>query len=186
MERFALFDEHDQPLHRTKPRPDVHRDGDWHRAAQVFVQNERGELLCHRRHPAKDLYANLWDVCVAGHVGVDERYEVCAVREVFEEIGVVIQPAELTWVRYQPVVGGDAAKGLIDREHTTVFLWRTTLQLDAFTLQSTELTELVYLSPAEIRRDLRSKRPFRQFIPLPEQYEISLARIEELTVPSRF
>jgi isopentenyldiphosphate isomerase len=185
MEHFALFDAHDRPLHRTKPRPDVHRDGDWHRAAQVFVQNERGELLCHRRHPAKDLHADLWDACVAGHVGVDESYEACAVREVFEEIGVVIQPGELTWLRYQSVVGSDAAKGLRDREHTTVFLWRTALPIGAFTPQATEISELAYLTPADIRRDLRSERPARRFIPLPDHYETSLDRIEELAVPSR-
>jgi isopentenyl-diphosphate delta-isomerase len=185
MERFALFDEYDRPLHRTKPRPEVHRDGDWHRAAQVFVQNERGELLCHRRHPAKDLYAELWDVCVAGHVGVDEPYEACAVREVFEEIGVVIQPGDLRWLCYLPVVGGDAAKGLLDREHTTIFLWRTDLPLDAFTPQLTEISELAYLAPADIRRDLRAAVPARRFIPLPGHYERSLDRIEALTAPSR-
>jgi len=37
MELIDVLDDHGQPTGIIKPKPDVHRDGDWHRCAHVWI-----------------------------------------------------------------------------------------------------------------------------------------------------
>lgn len=59
-----------------------------HRAVFVAVQSEDGCLLVHRRSKSKDLWPDWWDITVGGVVVGDETYEVAALRELNEEIGI--------------------------------------------------------------------------------------------------
>lgn len=42
-----------------KAKSDVHRDGDWHRAAHIWVITSDGRVLLQRRSPDKENYPNL-------------------------------------------------------------------------------------------------------------------------------
>ena len=66
----------------------MHRNGLWHRSAQVFLSDRDGRLLLQRRAPTKDLYAELWDYSVGEHVKPGEAYEAAARRGLAEELGV--------------------------------------------------------------------------------------------------
>jgi isopentenyldiphosphate isomerase len=59
-----------------------------HRCTYVLVFNSRGELFIHLRTPIKDVYPSYWDICVGGVLAAVETYDVGAVREIREEIGV--------------------------------------------------------------------------------------------------
>lgn len=59
-----------------------------HRAVFVVVLSSDGCLLVHRRAESKDLWPGLWDIAVGGVVVGDESYEVAAMRELDEEIGI--------------------------------------------------------------------------------------------------
>ncbi|MFA5775227.1 MAG: NUDIX domain-containing protein [Ilumatobacteraceae bacterium] len=59
-----------------------------HRAVYVVVQSEDGRLLIHRRSESKDVWPGWWDIAVGGVVIANESYEVAALRELDEEIGL--------------------------------------------------------------------------------------------------
>lgn len=59
-----------------------------HRAVFVVVLSGDGCLLVHRRSASKDLWPGWWDIAVGGVVVGDESYEVAALRELNEEIGL--------------------------------------------------------------------------------------------------
>ncbi|MEO8362979.1 MAG: NUDIX domain-containing protein [Ilumatobacteraceae bacterium] len=59
-----------------------------HRAVFVAVQSADGCLLVHRRSESKDVWPGWWDIAVGGVVDGDESYEVAAMRELDEEIGL--------------------------------------------------------------------------------------------------
>lgn len=59
-----------------------------HRAVFVVVLSSDGCLLLHRRSESKDLWPGWWDIAVGGVVIGDESYEVAAMRELNEEIGL--------------------------------------------------------------------------------------------------
>jgi len=86
-EIFDVVDERDEVIGQAS-RADVHRRGLKHRAVHVLVFNQRGELFLQKRSMAKDSCPGLWDSSASGHLDSGEVYDLCAVREVREELGL--------------------------------------------------------------------------------------------------
>jgi isopentenyldiphosphate isomerase len=128
----------------VKPRPDVHRDGDWHRVFHCWVlfrdADGEGWVVMQRRGPDKDTFPNLIDVSVGGHYAAGESIRD-GVREIHEELGL-----EVTYEALIPVgrrVSAARYLGLIDREVADVFVYETTLDLDDFRPDPDEVAGLV-------------------------------------------
>lgn len=85
-ELFETFDDCDQPL-GLMPRAQVHRQGIWHRAVNVFLFDDHGQLYIQRRSSHKDVGAGLWDLSVAEHLQPGESFEEGARRGLMEELG---------------------------------------------------------------------------------------------------
>ena len=64
-----------------------------HRCTYVFVLNDERDLYVHRRTETKDVYPGFFDVCAGGVNAAGESYQVCAGRELEEELGVRAAPA---------------------------------------------------------------------------------------------
>lgn len=88
-EIFDVVNERDEVVGRELRRI-VHRDGLRHRAVHVFVFNARGEVFLQKRSMSKDSSPGLWDSSASGHLDSGEEYDACAVRELREEIGLVV------------------------------------------------------------------------------------------------
>jgi isopentenyldiphosphate isomerase len=88
-EIFDVVNERDEVIDR-QPRREVHRLGLKHRAVHVLVFNSRGEVFLQKRSLKKDTAAGLWDSSSSGHVDSGEDYDACAVRELREEIELVV------------------------------------------------------------------------------------------------
>jgi len=86
-ELFDIVNERDEIIGRA-PRSEVHTRGLLHRAVHVLVFNARGAVFLQKRSPTKDTSPGLWDSSSSGHVDSGEDYDSCAVREVWEEIGL--------------------------------------------------------------------------------------------------
>lgn len=86
-ELFETFDDHGKPGGLV-PRTRVHREGLWHRAANVFLFRSDGRLLIQRRQPDKDVWPGAWDLSVGEHLKPGENYEQAALRGLSEELGV--------------------------------------------------------------------------------------------------
>jgi len=89
-EIFDVVNERDEVIGR-KPRSEVHRLGLLHRAVHVLVFNSRGEIFLQKRSMNKDREPGKWDSSTSGHVDSGEDYDACAVRELREEIGLIVQ-----------------------------------------------------------------------------------------------
>jgi isopentenyldiphosphate isomerase len=76
-----------------QPRGEAHRLGLKHRAVHVLVFNARGELFLQKRSLRKDNHPGKWDSSASGHVDHGESYDACAVRELKEEIGLLLDRA---------------------------------------------------------------------------------------------
>lgn len=86
-EQFETFDDDGNPT-GLKPRSEVHRNGNWHRSAQLFLYTATGNLLVHKRAADKDLYADLWDHSIGEHLQPGEDYLAGALRGAQEEFGL--------------------------------------------------------------------------------------------------
>ena len=59
-----------------------------HRACYILVFDRAGRLFVHLRTAGKDVYPSHWDVAVGGVLAAGESFDVGAVREGREELGV--------------------------------------------------------------------------------------------------
>ncbi len=87
-ELFDVVDAGDRVIGQAT-RGEVHARGLLHRAAHVFVFNSQGQLLLQQRSATKDAHPLCWTSSCSGHLDSGETYEVAAVRELKEEIGLV-------------------------------------------------------------------------------------------------
>lgn len=88
-EIFDVVNERDEVIDQ-KPRREVHARGLLHRAIHVLVFNSRGEIFLQKRSMTKDREPGKWDSSSSGHVDSGENYDVCAMRELREEIGLIV------------------------------------------------------------------------------------------------
>lgn len=88
----------------VKSRGEIHRLGLRHRSAHLLIVNSRGDFLLQKRSGNKDSCPGFWDSPVAGHVGVDESYEACIVRETEEELGVSLASAPEKLCKFEPTI----------------------------------------------------------------------------------
>ena len=95
-EIFDVVDERDEVVGQST-RGEVHRLGLRHRAVHVLVFNRRGEVFLQKRSLKKDTFPGAWDSSTSGHLDSGEDYDICAVRELREEIGLAVEkpPAQL-------------------------------------------------------------------------------------------
>ena len=88
-EIFDVVNDRDEVIGQA-PRREVHRTGLKHRAVHVLVFNARGEVFLQKRSMKKDTFPGAWDSSASGHLDTKEDYDACALREVREELGVVL------------------------------------------------------------------------------------------------
>lgn len=93
-EWLDIVDESNSVIGRA-PRDRIHREGHLHRSAHIALINPQGQIFVQLRSRHKDVGAGLWDTSAAGHVDSGETYTRCAVRELREELGVVIDAESL-------------------------------------------------------------------------------------------
>ncbi len=89
-ELLAVVDDNDSVID-YQPRPLIHRQHLKHRAVHILVFNRQNQLFLQKRSRTKDLNPELWDTSAAGHVDKGEHYDIAAVRELHEELGIKIE-----------------------------------------------------------------------------------------------
>ncbi|KAJ0984916.1 hypothetical protein J5N97_003272 [Dioscorea zingiberensis] len=144
----------------SKPRSEVHRDGDYHRAVHVWIYAEStGELLLQRRADCKDSWPGLWDISSAGHISAGDSSLLTARRELAEELGISLpnNAFELIFVFLQECVINDGK--YINNEYNDVYLVTTLapIPMEAFTLQETEVSSVKYISWNEYKNRLANE-----------------------------
>jgi isopentenyldiphosphate isomerase len=61
-----------------------------HRAVHVFVVNQQGDYFLQKRSRSKRVQPGKWDSSVGGHLAAGQTYEQGALKELGEELGVVL------------------------------------------------------------------------------------------------
>ncbi|MDR4890323.1 NUDIX domain-containing protein [Fredinandcohnia sp. QZ13] len=141
-ERIKIFDDH-KNLIGVASRSDVHRIGYWHEVFHCwFIRNEEGidYIYLQLRSKNKKDYPNLLDITAAGHLLADETVED-GVREIKEELGIDVAFEKL--IKLGVVDYSVVQEDFIDKELANVFLYKSTNDLDDFTLQVEEVSGIV-------------------------------------------
>ncbi|MEG1874992.1 MAG: NUDIX domain-containing protein [Angelakisella sp.] len=90
-EFWDIYDSNRIPTGRTEPRGPL-VIGDYHLVVAVWMMNHEGHLLVTRRHPDRP-WGNYWE-CTGGSAIAGESSVQAALREVREEVGLLLDPAD--------------------------------------------------------------------------------------------
>lgn len=140
-ELLAVLDDDGVATGVLKPRSEVHRDGDWHRAFHLWVVHPDGFVLLQRRAPTKDLAGGKVDVSVAGHERPGETL-LDVLREAEEEIGLPLGPGDVAYLHTQRSERR-YPDGAVDREFQDVYVTLVAgRELSDYSLDCSEVTVL--------------------------------------------
>jgi RimJ/RimL family protein N-acetyltransferase/isopentenyldiphosphate isomerase len=143
-EPFDIMTPQGTPTGRTKPRWQVHRDGDWHRSIHVWIcgiENGAAHLDVQRRGLEKDTWPGRLDATVAGHLRAGEDIEA-ALREIEEEVRIVLTMRDLVHAGTHVSVS-DVAQTWLDREFQEVLLARLDQPITAYRPNPDEVDAIV-------------------------------------------
>ena len=147
-ELLDVVDENDLII-GVKTRGEIHARGLMHRATHILVFNRQGDLFIQKRSMNKDNDPGLWDTSAAGHVDSGEDYYICAVRELKEELGIVLNVPLETLFRLPPTT-------ITGMEHCTVY--RCTHD-GPFELQTDEIDEGKWVGVLEMDQRVSGADP---------------------------
>jgi len=176
IERIDILDASGKHTGSTKDKASVHRDGNWHRAAHIWIVTDSGFVLLQRRSFAKENFPGLWDVSAAGHLSSGESAIEAAVRETREELGVEISPAELTPIATTTEEWRLNDGTYLDNEIHDVFLVRREVRPDMLELQVGEVDRAILIHFETFRRHVENRDP--SLVPHWEEYDLLLKALE--------
>ncbi|MBO4637095.1 MAG: NUDIX hydrolase [Clostridiales bacterium] len=106
-------------------------DGLYHIVSDILVKHVDGTYLLTKRHPEKDVYPGYWEASAGGSAQQGEDPKQCAIRELFEETGLV--PDSIKQIN----------KTIRDKSHSIIFSYLAVVSgdKDAVVLQDGETTE---------------------------------------------
>lgn len=148
-EHFDLYDSWGKPLKTSKPRGDVHRDGDWHRSLHLWlwgVESSKPFILFQRRSMTKDTWPGVLDVAVGGHFRSGETLAE-TLREAEEELGLDVGVDDIVRIGRRFFVW--RTENYTDSEIAEAFAVRCDQPLTEFRLHPEEVDGLARISAAE-------------------------------------
>ncbi len=153
MEYLDEVDKNNKLTGRALPKDEFHTRGFYYREVIGFIVNEKEEVLLQKRSKNKKIKPNLWEVCY-GHVSKGEEPEEAIIREVREEIGL-----EITSKNFSPLGIELTQEFYEERYHNTfsyIYLIRTNKKVSDFKMQEEEVSDLKYISIAELKNLLEN------------------------------
>lgn len=139
-ELWDVYDENRNLTGRLQRRGDALEEGMYHLVVHVWTQNSRGEFLLTKRSPNKG-FPNMWEVTGGSALAGDDSL-TAAVREVKEETGVSLDPAQ----------GKCVISYRRENCFCDVWLFRNDFDLDAVVLQEGETCGKMCADAETIRR----------------------------------
>ena len=152
-----------RPTGRTVSREDAHREGIPHRTAHVWILREKKEeydILLQKRSMEKESFPGMYDTSSAGHIPAGEEPLPSALRELKEELGISADADQLAFagmfrIRYEKEFHGRPFK---DNEVTWVYVYSDPVEIDALTLQASEVDEARWFDLEEVWTKIQDSR----------------------------
>ncbi len=154
----------------NKPKPEVHKNGLWHRTVHIWFVNSKNEIMLQHRSPKMENYPDCWDISCAGHISSGEDATTGALREIKEEIGLNLPVDKLNMIGetiQQAVLNNET---YFDNEYNNVYLVKADLDINQLQMQESEVKNLRWIPIPEFKKWVDEKRP--NLVPHPEEYPL--------------
>lgn len=135
METWDVFDSERQPLRKTHQRGEAMNPGEYHTVVEIWTVDSNKHVLVTRRDPRKEEYPDKWEN-TGGSALSGETSRQAAVRELFEETGIIAREDELAYLGTDQEVSA-----FVD-----VYLLRRDMPLSELTMQEGETVDAKWIS----------------------------------------
>lgn len=158
LELFDILNEDGSKTGIVKERGVAHREGALHGTVHIWIvrENEKSgyDILLQKRSNNKDSHPGCYDISSAGHISAGDEIMESALRELWEELGLSVQPEQLelfgtTYVKFEKTFYG---KRFRDNEISSDFVYRQPVDLDKLNLQESEVSEVRWMDYEECRQ----------------------------------
>ncbi|MDF0716221.1 NUDIX domain-containing protein [Muricauda sp. 334s03] len=140
-ERVDILDEQGKPTGESCLKSEAHRKGLLHPTIHVWLYTPDGRVLIQQRGENKATHPLLWDVSVAGHVSAGEEIVIAAVREVEEEIGLIISESDLEPLGTFKAIH-KISEDFVDAELHHIYLCKLNVPIHQLKKQESEVADL--------------------------------------------
>ena len=158
MEEYVdILDEQGIVTGEVITKKEAHKVGKWHRSIHVMIISEDNKkILLQKRCPLKDLFPNMWDISVGGHVSSGEDTLVAAKRELSEELGLNPDDYDLVYVDEikENFVDGD----IISNEFVTIYKIINNVNINGIKLQKEEVSEVKWFTKNEVEMLIKESK----------------------------
>ncbi len=142
-EVIVVVDENDSAIGKTT-RKDAHIKGLLHREVYIYLINFNKEVLLQKR---KDIL--LWDHSTGGHFPVNQNYEIAALREVKEELGIELKKQDLKELGKEKFTQ-TSHEGL-NKRFAKIFLIKKDISIKKFKINHEEIKKIKYFGIDELK-----------------------------------
>lgn len=158
LELFDILNEDGSKTGVIKERGVAHREGALHGTVHIWIvrENEKSgyDVLLQKRSNHKDSHPGCYDISSAGHISAGDEIMESALRELWEELGLSVQPEQLelfgtTHVKFEKTFYG---KRFRDNEISSDFVYRQPVDIDKLNLQESEVSEVRWMDYEECRQ----------------------------------
>ncbi|MEY8355076.1 NUDIX domain-containing protein [Lachnospiraceae bacterium 54-53] len=139
----------------------MHRDGTLHGTSHVWIlrPNEKSgfDLLLQKRSAHKDAYPGCYDISSAGHIPAGSDFLESALRELFEELGILAKPEELIYVGLHEEAENDVFYGrpFVNHEISRVYVCERQVDERELKLQKEEVESVMWMDYEECLRRMK-------------------------------
>lgn len=142
----------------------AHQKGIFHETVHIWFYTKNGQIILQQRGKEKKTFPRLWDVSVAGHVGAGEQIKAAAIREIEEEIGLLIKENDLQKIGIFKSIQKHN-ENLMDCEFHHTFITELKVSLLQLTKQKSEVADLKLTSLLKFSEETWGLANVQKYVP---------------------
>ena len=150
MEEYVdILDEDGKETGEVITKKEAHKTGKWHKAIHIWIISEdKKKILLQKRCADKNLFPNMWDISVGGHVSSGEDTLVAAKRELSEELGLDPDTYEFEYV--DVIKERFVDRDIVSNEFVTIYKIINNVNIEEIVLQKEEVSEVKWFTKSEL------------------------------------
>jgi len=156
---------------------EVHKKGQWHATAHVWIFNFSGEVLLQQRSFNNITFPGLLDISAAGHLDPGEGPEDAALRELFEETGIKAKKNDLEKIKVQIQIMD--AKDYKNREFVHIFILRFEGHISDLKIDQTETAGFRFISLDQFEKEISDPELKKKYVPHGGYYNFIIKKVRE-------
>lgn len=162
MEYLDIVDENGIPTGETVERSFAHRTGVRHRTTHIWIVRKcegNVQILLQKRSKNKDSFPGCYDISSAGHIPAGDDFAESGLRELEEELGLVVDETELIECGIHRVFTEDEFHGIeyVDNQISKVFLLWKDIAIEELQLQTEEIESAIWMDFEECKEAVRNQ-----------------------------